>query len=281
MSGNDISCISPKACLGVIEKLDLRNNRLTVLDKLMIKTDSPAFRLRYLDLSGNRIHQITAEALKGKEMLGSNLDLRDNNLTSLESFKPLLAGNSFIYERVQLSGNPITCGCELYWLRHGFASSKLSNVTCHSRSSMTSYLASTFPLDKCRTTASATDTKFTLCENYPEIELSDLTVIEQKGVANVTWVKHGHGLMTGYRVRYLPIDDVKMKSSILVHPKVEFVVLSDLWMDTIYKICVSAVLNSRRKSSEICTDIHILYSALLNNSLSNSTNIPAEDNNMD
>ncbi|XP_064604505.1 protein artichoke-like [Liolophura sinensis] len=281
LSGNAISCIFPEACLGVVEKLDLRNNRLEVLDKFMIRTDSPAFRLQYLDLSGNRIHQITAESLKGQQKLNSKIDLSHNNLTTLESFKPLLELNNFIYDRVQLSGNPISCGCELAWLRNDFAITKLSDVRCHSPSSMTSYLASSFPLDRCRKTLSVTDRNVSLCKNDPAIKLSSVAVEVEKDVANVSWVKHGHGTMTGFRVRYRSIDNEKMEDALLVQPDVEFVVLADLRMDKIYKICVSVVQISRRKSPEICADVDIPGPFILsnnhttnvgvNNSLSNNT----------
>ncbi|XP_064607104.1 protein artichoke-like [Liolophura sinensis] len=254
LSNNAISYISPEACLGIVYKLDLRNNRLEVFGDLMPKTDSPEYKLQYLYLSGNRLHRVTTETFDRYELL-YHLDLRDNDIISLNSFN---ISNRF--PELFLTGNPLTCGCEIAGLRNGTMPDKIDLVRCHSPRAFTGYLAVCFPLSACSSSVSVSVSDKTrwLCEQDSNIKLSNLTVTVENGVVSVTWTKTGPGMMTGYRVKYHPVNDIGMGGSTLVHPETEKVLLDDLSMDTTYNICVFAVVRSRRKGPAVCTGIPVI-----------------------
>ncbi|XP_064607102.1 toll-like receptor 6 [Liolophura sinensis] len=251
MSGNAISYISPEACLGAVQILDLRNNHLEVMDKLMDSTDSSAFRLKYLDLSGNRIYQATAEAFHG-HYLFYTVDLRDNQIVSLQSFKPMLTERK--YYRLSLSGNPLACGCEIAWLRNNSVHENLGSIRCQAPQNFVRFLAWCFPLTGCpaMSSVSVTDKTKEICKDDSHIELSNLTVAVERDDANVTWTKTGPGTMTGVTVEYYSVDNVDVKRAILVHPEMEFVVLTDLLEEKVYNICVAAVLHSEIKNPAVC-----------------------------
>lgn len=253
LSANAISYISPEACLGIVGTLDLRNNRLEVLNELMPKTDSLEYRLGYLYLSGNRLHRATTEAFD-RNILLYHLDLRNNYIASLDSFN--ISGK---FQKLSLTGNPLSCGCDIAWLRNATVPDQMDAVRCQSPQAFSGYLAVCFSLSACPASVSlsVSDSTEKLCSQDSNIKLSNLNVTVENDLLRVSWTKRGPGRMTGYRVEYHPVNHAQMGASTLVHPEEEKMLIIDLSKNTNYSLCVFAVLHSQSKSPVICTEIHV------------------------
>lgn len=214
-----------------------------------------------MGLLGNRIYQATPEAFLGHKLFYT-LDQRDNHIDSLQNFKPLLAEKK--YYQLSLLGKPLTCGCEIAWLRNNSIHENLGSLRCNSPQGFSRYLAWCFPLTGCSSMTSVSVSHKTKenCEDDSDIKLSSLTVALERNGVNVTWTKTRPGMVTGFKVEYHPVGksvDIET-SSILVHLEMEFVILTNLPKDKVYNICVTAVLHSELKSLlPVCAEVKTSY----------------------
>lgn len=72
--------------------------------------------LSVLDLSDNKISNIQEGAFRHMSSL-SMLDLRNNSITEIEE-ESLEVNRTKFRVQLYLSGNPLKCACENYWILH-------------------------------------------------------------------------------------------------------------------------------------------------------------------
>ncbi|KAE9553499.1 hypothetical protein FO519_003291 [Halicephalobus sp. NKZ332] len=115
-----------------LKRLDLSMNELDYIAASGSVNQLPAY-LSVLDLSDNKISRIQEGAFKHMASL-SLLDLRNNSLTEI-SEESLEINRTKFRVQLYLSGNPLTCICENYWILHPKSKSSpiiadMANVTC-------------------------------------------------------------------------------------------------------------------------------------------------------
>ena len=99
-----------------------------------------------LSLRGNAIGELSPDLIGAVQASLTQLDLRDNNLTTLRRL--LFDGIPYL-SRLLLEGNPLHCDCRLAWLRQLVPQVTIDRATCSSPGDVAGSLAIDFDVSAC------------------------------------------------------------------------------------------------------------------------------------
>ncbi|VDM65269.1 unnamed protein product [Strongylus vulgaris] len=163
MADSNVITLLGAAIKSKVRTASLRGNRIEQLS-----ADQIPDTIEILDMSANRVQHIAATTFAAKTALRS-LDLSNNRLSQLSEESVIANGVHSI--DVTLRGNPLRCTCELHWIRKPEVIKRKVNIVGIAETLCTHPVTGkVLALDK-------VDSKDLLCEYSQEIEYEGTTMV--------------------------------------------------------------------------------------------------------